>query len=464
MLKPLPELYDVFARVGQAHVFAYWDTLSQVDQIRFLEQLKTVDLTLLGRLVEGLSTSNAVLVDLETKAPAVMRHPEHGGDATRWALAFETGEQALREGRVAALTVAGGQGTRLGHLGPKGTFCVTPLTKKSLFQVFAEKLLAARRRYNQEIPWFIMTSPVNHVETVAFFKAHHYFGLGENTVYCFTQGLMPVVDFQGKLLMETPSSLALAPDGHGGIFPALLKSGALARMASLGIEVMSYFQVDNPLVPVIDPFFIGFHLIEASDISSKTVYKNAASEKVGLFVERSGQVGVLEYSDAPLALLERRGMDGALVFSAANIAVHAISHSFAAKMAGAALPYHQAKKKVKSLDATGKVIEPSVPNGIKFETFIFDALPLASHALLLEVLREDEFSPVKNATGVDSPESARSDQAAVWCRWFNAEGVTVPKDLNLEISPLWADSLATFKARYAALIEKPMLHDGLILE
>src|SRR6185503_1892057 len=248
--------------------------------------------------------------------------PRNGGDAGAWDKAKAVGEEALRAGRVAAFTVAGGQGTRLGYDGPKGTFPVTPLKQKPLFQVFAEKIRAAGTRYGRPLHWFIMTSQANHEATEAFFAEHRHFGLEPGRVHFFRQGRMPAVNFEGKILLETKSSIALSPDGHGGSLRALDRSGSLDLMRREGIDTLSYFQVDNPLVRCIDPAFIGWHLVRSSEMSSKMVPKAYAEEKVGHFCTQHGKTVVIEYSDLPMAMQRETDAKGGLRYIAGSIAIH----------------------------------------------------------------------------------------------------------------------------------------------
>lgn len=458
---------------AQEQVFQFFDRLSPSAQETLLRQAAAIDLAEIDHLVKTLvRASGSTSVDVTGVEPAqYVPLPRAGGDPAQWAAAKAAGESALRAGRVAAFTVAGGQGTRLGFDGPKGTFPVTPLTGKTLFQVFAEKILAASRRYGKAIPWFIMTSDINHEATVAFFEAHDHFGLEPGLIQFFSQGLMPAVTPEGKILLAAPGQIALSPDGHGGSLRALVRNGCTAKMASMGIDVVSYFQVDNPLVHCIDPAFIGFHLLHGSELTSKTCLKTYAAEKVGVFVQRGGRAEVLEYSDLPATLTNATDPDGQLRFRAGSIAIHIFSRELVERMGDAKdpalrLPFHLAKKKVPTVDANGQPIEPSEPNGIKFEMFVFDALPFAKNPVIVETAREDEFSPVKNAEGNDSPKTCRDDQLRQWARWCLAAGKSIPVDstglptFSFEISPLFADSPEAFAAR-AAEID---IQDGTILE
>ena len=396
--------------------------------------------------------------------------PAHGGDAAAWARAEAAGHEALRAGRIAAFTVAGGQGTRLGFDGPKGTFPVTPVRRAPLFQVFAEKVLAAGSRAGRPLHWFIMTSHQNHAATEAFFAERRWFGLDRGRVHFLRQGRMPAVDFAGRILLESPDAIALSPDGHGGSLRALDRSGALDLMRAEGVDTISYFQVDNPLVRAIDPAFLGWHRLAGSEMSSKMVPKTDPAEKVGLFCRRDGRLGVAEYSDLPADLQREREADGRLRFRAANIALHVLDREFVRRMASeGGLPFHRADKKIPTVDAAGKPVQPDKPNGVKFELFVFDALPFARNPLLLETARADDFSPVKNSTGADSPQTVRDDQLRQWARWLRAAGADLPVDATglpaaaLEVSPLFADHEAAFASAWKKLSPRPPIRDGLVL-
>jgi UDP-N-acetylglucosamine/UDP-N-acetylgalactosamine diphosphorylase len=486
------QLIASFRAAGQGQVFAFWDSLNPAERAALEAQVREIDLTEVGRLNRTLvlAPAGAAGVDLAGLSPApVTRLPAHGGDVRQWAAARAAGEAALRAGRVAAFTVAGGQGTRLGYDGPKGTFAVSPLKRKPLFQLFAEKILAAGRRHGRPLHWFIMTSHANHAQTEEFFAANRSFGLDPGRVHFFRQGRMPAVDFAGKILLETRSSLALSPDGHGGSLRALHRSGALDLMQSEGIDTISYFQVDNPLIRCLDAEFIGFHLLAGSEMSSKMVPKAYAEEKVGHFCLQHGRIVVIEYSDMPPAMQRETNPDGSLRYSAGSIAIHLIDREFARRMAGGAsaekpdaasaemakqtapvLPFHRADKKIATIDAAGRPVKPDKANGVKFEMFVFDAVPFARNSIVIETARADDFSPVKNAEGVDSPKTAREDQLRQFARWFQAAGVSVATDATglpavaLEVSPLFGDDAETFAASWHRLRVKPAVAEGLYLE
>ncbi|MSR28518.1 MAG: UDPGP type 1 family protein [Phycisphaerales bacterium] len=438
---------DHLEAFGQGHLLALWAKLNDVERAALLKQCDELPLQSLASAMADPDTLSPRAADLGTIEPAVVvAHTPPDGAAYR-----AKGELMIATGRVACFTVAGGQGTRLGWDAPKGTFPATPIEGKSLFQVFAESILASRRRYHGMVRWYIMTSPLNHLDTVRFFEAHSWFGLGSDTVRVFMQGTLPSLSRDGKILLSGPGTIALNPDGHGGAVRALAASGALAEMHTLGIDTLSYFQVDNPLVDAVDPLFLGlheFHPQSSAEVSSKVVAKRDASEKVGVFCRRGKRTVVLEYTDLPRDLAEATRGDGGLVHWAGSIAIHVFSRTFLERLAGEGerLPLHRALKRVAHIDpASGVLVEPTHANAVKLEAFIFDAIPLAESPLVYETRRDEEFAPIKNATGEDSPETSRRAQSERAGRWLERCGVRIPRskedgtlEATIELSPLTA--------------------------
>ena len=468
------EIQSAFEAAGQGHVFQYFDSLSPEEQSSLLKQAEAIDLIELGELIDTLVLGDDSHSDnFDNMEPASFTPlPENGGDSRLWEEAKAVGEAAVRAGRVAAFTPAGGQGTRLGYDAPKGTFPVTPIAKKTLFQVLAEKIKAASLRYEAEIPWYIMTSIGNHEVTVSFFEENDYFGLDSGKVKHFVQGTMPAVDYEGKIMMSNRGEIATSPDGHGGSLRALVRNGFTKEMEEAGIDCVSFFQVDNPLVRCIHPEFIGFHILGESELSNKTCLKAYPQEKVGIFVERGGRSEILEYSDLPDELAEATDDNGTLLYRAGSIAIHVFSRDLIERVGSGEdpdvrLPFHRADKKVPTIDQAGQPVTPDSPNGVKFEMFGFDALPFARNPQIIETARADEFSPVKNAEGVDSPKTARDDQLKQFARWAVAAGIDLKTDENglpeieFEVSPLFATSAEEFAEKIAGA--KLDIEDGIVL-
>ena len=441
----MEELFLRLAPHGQEHLLRFWDELDEEDRAHLAEDIGQIDLELVDGLVETLLERAEQIEPGTIEAPEVVRPgPED----------VLTGRGALAAGEVAVVIVAGGQGTRLGFDGPKGCYPIGPVTDRSLFQIHAEKVVALGRRHGVSVPLYVMTSPQNHAETAAFFDEHESFGV--ERLRLFVQGEMPAVDrLTGRILLAEPGRVALSPDGHGGTIRALERSGALAEMAERGIRTIFYLQVDNPLIAIGDPGFLGVHRRLGAEMSSKVVRKTDPAEKVGLVVVRDGRQEMIEYSDLPDELADRRGADGGLELWAGSMALHLIDLAFAVRLAegGGRLPFHRALKPVPYVDERGRAIEPAVANAVKFEQFIFDALPLASRAAVVETDRETEFEPLKNASGPASPDTVRARLSALYAGWLEAAGVEVPRgedrvpDHPIEISPLVALDAADLAGR-----------------
>ena len=465
-------LINKFERNGQGQVFQFLLELGNEEKAALLEQAASIDLEEIAELFakwEDGAAQEADYSDLEP-APYIPHRSSPTGDSSLWADAEDLGNQALRAGRVAAFTVAGGQGTRLGFDGPKGTFPATPVSGKSLFQVFAEKILATSEDCGEAIDWLILTSIQNDTATKEFFEENQFFGLVPEQVHFFTQGLMPAVDRNGKILLAEKGRIAMSPDGHGGSLRALVRSGQVERLRAKGVETISYFQVDNPLVNCLDPAFIGFHLMEQAEVSSKMITKAYAEEKVGHFCMKDGRQVVIEYSDLPTEMQKLEDPEtGELLFVAGSIAIHILDLDFIEKIGSGkdkdlALPFHFAQKKVPYVDSTGNPMSPAENNGLKFEMFIFDALPLAQKSIILETLREEEFSPIKNAEGKDSPTTSKTDQSKQHLRWLKAAGEQINHLEKVEISPLFAQSDKKFIQKWNTLASKPTLENNLYIQ
>lgn len=439
-------LKEQLSSFGQDHLLSFYDELDETEKAQLLEELEAQDWETLNELIA--EPSDHELPSRIEPAPAYPRQPSPELEA-KYEKAKALGEDLIRAGKIAAFTVAGGQGTRLGWDGPKGTFPATPISGKSLFQLFAETIRKAEQKYGVKVPWYLMTSELNDGATRAFFIEHAYFGLNKDDVMLFKQGSMPSISKEGKVLLASKSSLALNPDGHGGSLKALYKSGALKDMRSRGVEHISYFQVDNPNVKPLDPLFIGLHALDGAEMSAKMLRKVDPFERVGVFCLLDDKLGVIEYSDLPETLAAQRDGEGKLVFDAGSIAIHLLSADFVERLNKAdgrfALPYHRAHKKVSYLDVkSGKKVTPDAPNAIKLETFVFDALPLARKTVILETERTEEFAPVKNAEGADSPATSQRLQSERAARWLEERGVKIPRDEKgqvaaiIELSPLMA--------------------------
>ena len=439
------ELKAMLEPFGQSHLLQFWDDLSLDERDQLCKQIRAIDWpNVLHWYHEVTDNAEAEAVPFErlTPAPYVELHPKDEASQKKLDAAREYGKELVRAGKVACFTVAGGQGTRLGYNGPKGTYCFSLLRNKSLFQYFAEAIARNQEKYNCVLPWYIMTSPANNAATVAFFEEHKYFGLDAANVRFFIQGTLPGFDFCGRAFLETKASLALFANGHGGTLTALRDSGTLEDMKARGIEYLTYWQVDNPMISVCDPLFIGLHAQSGSEMSSRALVKRDAMEKLGHFCLLDGRTIIIEYSDMPMDLLEKRDADGRLTFRAGSPAMHILSRSFIERITAGKLAFnpHRAQKKVEYIDFKGALVKPLKPNGTKLEFFIFDALPLAKNPLILEADRDEEFAAIKNPEGNDSPISCRHDLLERTAKWLGECGVQVPRnaagevDAKIEIS------------------------------
>jgi UDP-N-acetylglucosamine/UDP-N-acetylgalactosamine diphosphorylase len=471
-MSPDRSLVERLNRHGQSHLLRWWEALSGDERARLAADVSAIDFDrldhLISELVRGPGTSPPAA---ERVAPIeVVRLPQTDGERVVRRRTATIGADALAAGEVAVILVAGGSGTRLGYEGPKGTFPIGPVSSASLFQIHCEKIVALSRRYGRSIPLYVMTSPENHEATAAFFESHVSFGLAE--VRFFLQGSMPAVDrADGKVLLASKGRVALAPDGHGGTLAALAARGpggmpsCLDEMRERGVRTLFYLQVDNPLVRIADPSFIGLHREANAEISFKVVERLVPEEKLGVVVSVDGRPQVIEYSDLPPALAERRLPEGPLELWAGSIAVHILERSFIERLVGAhPLPFHRAIKKVAHVGEQGQLVNPAEPNAVKFEQFIFDALPLAERWSIVETDRAGEFEPLKNAMGPDSPATVHQRMSDQFGNWLEQAGASVPRrpdgsvPFGIEISPLFALDAAELKSKIepGMVVERPI--------
>ncbi|TWT56099.1 UTP--glucose-1-phosphate uridylyltransferase [Allorhodopirellula solitaria] len=449
------ELTALLAPYDQTHILRYWDELDSASRDQLAAQVQAIDLAELADLVSGAEepTDYAAMARGATLPLAVSAD----GSGVPWSVADarQRGEEALRAGEIAVVLVAGGQGTRLGFDSPKGMFPIGPISERTLFQIFADRLIATGRRYGVTIPWYIMTSDATDAPTRDYFEANDYFGIDRDQVVIFKQGTMPAVDAaSGKLLLAEQDSLALSPDGHGGTLTALARHGCLDRMHAAGHRHLFYFQVDNPLVTLCDPEFIGHHLLSSSEMTSQVIRKRYPTEKVGNVVEVDGRTHVIEYSDLPDEAAEMTDESGGLKLWAGSIAVHLFDIAFLARErnSSTSLPFHRASKKVPYLDANANLVEPSSPNATKFEKFIFDLLPAAEQTIICEVEPAKAFAPVKNADGAeaDTPTLARQAMVDLHRAWIEDAGGSVATGVKVEINAQFALDPAQLQAKLPA--------------
>ena len=441
----------------QDHLLMFWDTLSNSDRAALVRQIDAIDFAQIASLYEDRDAppESLTLADQATDPPAYKFStvPPGGPDChakvkVSASEAILVGEGSLRKKSVGVILVAGGQGTRLGFPHPKGMFPIGPVSQKSLFQIHCEKVLAASQRYGYGIPLCIMTSPATHAETVEFLEQNNRFGLLKDDVFVFCQGTMPAISLNdGKILLDGKASIAHSPDGHGGMLAAISQQrggpSILERLQQRGIEHLFYFQVDNPLVQVCSPEFLGYHLVNGSEFTCQVIRKRFPTDRVGNVVQVDDRLYVIEYSDLPESVAQRTNADGSLQIWAGSIAVHVIAMSLLDRMSksSTALPFHIAKKKVPFIDTnTAELQQPSEPNAIKLERFVFDLLPLAQNAVVVEVDIPNHYAPLKNAPGSsDSPETVKRQISELHASWLRQAGTIVAPETPIEISPLFAD-------------------------
>lgn len=333
----------------------------------------------------------------------------------------ELGKETIQKGEYAVVTLAGGQGTRLGHIGPKGTFKLDVYGKgKYLFEILAENLKEANQKYGVTIPWYIMTSKENHKETESFLEKHNYFGYNKESVTIFQQKELPLIDKQGKLLVGKDYKIREASDGNGGVYSSLRETGALAEMKEKGIKWVFIGGVDNVLLKMVDETLLGIAKDQKVEIASKSVVKANPHEKVGVFCRMNDRPKVIEYAELPEKMAEETLQDGELKFGEANILCHLYTIEAIEKISKEILIYHSAVKKNSYIDENGKEIIPKEPNTYKFEAFIFDAFELFEDIAILRVKREENFAPVKNREGEDSPKTAKE----LYEKYWNKEKIT----------------------------------------
>ncbi|KAJ9479360.1 UDP-N-acetylglucosamine pyrophosphorylase [Pseudozyma hubeiensis] len=469
----ITSLRQRYEKAGQSHLFAFWDTLSAEQQAELAQQLDELDVTRVNQVFH-----TAIKADEEARAgkshevqpppPSSVENTIEGEANPAKVEHFRNvGLNAIAHGQVGVLLMAGGQGTRLGSSAPKGCYDIGLPSHKSLFQIQAERILslqriAARHATSSSssssssssngvvIPWYIMTSGPTRKDTETFFAQHNYFGLEKQNIIFFEQGTLPCLSLEGKILLETPSKVATAPDGNGGLYRALRTpynkgqpETVISDLEKRGIKYLHAYGVDNCLVKVGDPVFLGVCLEQGVQAGVKVVKKENPKESVGVVALRDGKFGVVEYSEIPPALSEARDANGELSFRAANIVNHFYTTKFLSDDVPAFEPemaFHIARKKIPTVDlSTGQPVKPSTPNGMKLELFVFDVFPFCGDKLAVhEVARQEEFSPLKNAkgTGVDDQDTSRRDLLAQQSRWLKAAGAKVADGAEVELSPL----------------------------
>ena len=433
---------DHLSQCGQEHLLAFWDRLEVSGQQQLESQIRAIDLTVIRDLHDSALQEVAEKLDWsQVRPPPVYPLEDRSTEtATR---AFQLGVEALRANKVGVILVAGGAGSRLGFEQPKGLYPIGPISRRSLLEVLIDRIVAMVNRYGSCVPLYLMTSPQTDLAIEGFLKEHHHFGIEEAQVRLFCQDMMPAVDQQtGQILMESFDSLALSPNGHGGMLAALAEHGCLEDILTRKVEYLFYGQIDNPLLPICDPLLIGYHILAESEMSTHVTRKKSAAEKMGVALLTENRFRIIEYSQLPGPVARETNTDGQLQFWAGSIGSHVFSTSLLRRAVSdaALLPYHAARKSVSCLDPDGRRVTPETSNAFKFERFIFDLVPVAKNPVLVEVDRREAFAPVKNASPVetDTPETAQQIMSDLYRGWLTASGIRVAADIALEINPRWA--------------------------
>lgn len=402
----LGEITAMLKKYNQEQLLNGYDKLDEVKQRQLLDQIEKIDFQLINSLYEN--SKKGVKKEDDKITPIEYVDKYKLNDEYKY---YENmGKKAIKEGKLAAVTMAGGQGTRLGHDGPKGTYDIGLDSHKSLFELLCDSLKEEGKKYGVTIPWFIMTSRENNKQTIEFFEKNKYFGYEKDkNLFFFIQGELPMVDTEGKILRGEDGLVKLAADGHGGIYEALVKNGMTEKMKQLGVEWVFIGGVDNCLVKMVDPVLMGLAMDKKVTVACKSIIKANPFEKVGVFCKKNGKPNVIEYSEITEEMAQQTDSNGELLYGESHILCNLFSIDAIERMGANPLPYHIAYKKAKYINNDGEVVEPQSPNAYKFEAFLFDAFGAVDEMAVMRVKREEEFAPVKNAdtAGVDCPSTAR---------------------------------------------------------
>ena len=384
---------------NQEHVLKYYDSLKEEEQRTLLSQIQAVDWDMIGTAASEDTLERGEITPLG--AVEIKEIEERKEEFV------EEGLKAIREGKVGAILLAGGMGTRLGFDQPKGTFTIGETKDLSIFECLVNNLLEVTDMAGTYLPLYIMTSEKNHEATVRFFEEKNYFGYPEEDVHFFVQDMAPAVDYEGKLLLEEKGRLATSPNGNGGWFTSLHKAGLLDDIHNRGVEWLNIFAVDNVLQRIADPAFIGATILSGKESGSKVVRKAAPEERVGVLCAENGRPSIVEYYEMTDEMASMRDEDGELVYRFGVILNYLFRVERLEDIMANHMDVHVVEKKIPYINENGELVKPEEPNGYKFETLILDMINMMDSNLPYEVVREKEFAPVKNLHGVDSVDSAR---------------------------------------------------------
>ncbi len=408
------ELIQLLEKYNQDHIIKLLKKTDGTKRKELIEQIENIDFNQIMELYEH--TKKPIEIK-ENKIEATSYLDKSKLTKAQKEKFDDLGEQIIRSGKYAVVTMAGGQGTRLGHSGPKGTFKLDVYGKgKYLFEILADNLKEANKKYNTTIPWYIMTSKENNQDTINFLEKNNYFGYDKNEVTIFIQNGLPLIDKQGKMLIGKDLKIREASDGNGGTYPALRQSGCIADMKEKGIKWVFIGSVDNALLKMVDVTLLGMAIDKGVEIASKSVVKANPHERVGVFCKMNKCPKVIEYTELPEKMAEETDANGELKYGESHIMCNLYTIEAIDKISKEPLIYHSAFKKNSYIDENGKEVVPTEPNSYKFESFIFDAFEFFDDIAILRGKREDDFAPVKNKEGVDSPKTAKELYEKYWAR------------------------------------------------
>lgn len=396
------DIKNILKKYNQEHLLDFYSELNEDEKENLLLQIENIDFELMDRLCKNVGNQSSKEKEIELVKCVVKDEMNNKEDY------IKIGIEAIKNGELAVCSMAGGQGTRLGHAGPKGTYVVDITPPKSIFEILADKLKTVYKKYGKFINWYIMTSEANNDETVKFFEENDYFGYNKSFVKFFKQGELPLTDFNGKIILQEKGKIFFAADGNGGIFEALHKNHILEDMTEKNIKYLCIGNVDNILINQVDELLLGIMEKENYKLAGKSIIKRSADEKVGVFCKINGRPAVIEYSDIDEEMARKTNEDGSLLLGEAHFGCNVFSIELLKKIAMQKLPYHVAKKKNTFIGKNGEKIQSEIPNTYKFEAFIFDGFMMSDDVLVFRVKREEEFAPIKNSEGEDSPATAKA--------------------------------------------------------
>ena len=403
---------EILKKYNQEHVINYINKADLNIREKLINQILNIDFEELKELYK--KTTESINNNISNLEPISGINPEKLSDKEKKEI-IDIGEKIIKSNKYAVATMAGGQGTRLGHSGPKGTFKMNLNgAEKSLFEVIVDTLKTANNKYSVVIPWYIMTSDENNNETVNFLENNNYFGYPKDYIYIFKQSKLPLLDKEGKLLIGEDGLIKEASNGNGGIFKSMLDKNAINDMEKRGIEWIFIGSIDNVLLKYVDIMLLGLTSKQKNLIGTRSVLKISPEERVGVLCKQDGKVGVIEYTELPENIAKMKNLSGELAFGESHIMCNLFNIEAIKRCSKNEMQYHVAFKKSNYLDENGKLVNPKEPNAYKFEQFIFDSFKVFDSISILRGKREEDFAPVKNMSGADSPETAKKLYENYW--------------------------------------------------